>query len=127
MVISPSWPLLIANVYSTGTRNVKQGAESHLPRAFVLIVVLASFFHGCGKSESPTADPEAFKAAVVRYLDQNNMAMALKQIKAGPTIKGKTATLTASLQHATIPGPAVTWTFRFEKNADGSWNAVSNK
>ena len=45
----------------------------------------------------------------------------------GPTIEGKTATLTASLQHATIPGPAVTWTFRFEQNADGTWNAVSHK
>ena len=48
-------------------------------------------------------------------------------LKAGPTIEGKTATLTASLQHATIPGPAVTWTFRFEQNADGTWNAVSHK
>ena len=48
-------------------------------------------------------------------------------IKDGPTIEGKTATLTASLQHATIPGPAVTWTFRFEQDADGTWNAVSHK
>ena len=55
------------------------------------------------------------------------MAMALKQIKNGPTIEGNSATLTASLQHATIPGPAVTWTFRFEQNADGTWNAVSHK
>ena len=81
---------------------------NRLPRAFVLIVALACFSHGCGKSASPTADPEPFKTAVAKYLEQNNMAMALKQIKAGPTIEGKTATLTASLQHATIPGPAVT-------------------
>ena len=100
---------------------------SHLPRAFVLIVVLASFFQGCGKSESPTADPEPFKTAVAKYLEQNNMGMALSRIKAGPAIEGKTATLTASLQHATIPGPAVTWTFRFEQNADGTWNVVSHK
>jgi hypothetical protein len=100
---------------------------NHLPRAFALIVVLACLSQGCGKSDSPTADPKPFKAAVAQYLDQNNMAMALKQIKAGPTIEGKTATLTASLQHATIPGPAVTWTFRFEQKADGTWNAVSHK
>jgi uncharacterized membrane protein len=93
----------------------------------VLIAVFACFLHGCGKAESPTADPEPFKTAVAKYLEQNNMAMALSVIKAGPTIEGKTATLTASLQFATIPGPAVTWTFRFEQNADGTWNAVSHK
>jgi hypothetical protein len=100
---------------------------NHLLRAFVLPALFVCLSQGCGKSGSPIADSEPFKAAVAQYLDQNNMAMALKQIKAGPTIEGKTATLTASLQHATIPGPAVTWTFRFEQNADGSWNAVSHK
>ena len=100
---------------------------NHLLRAFVLLALFVCLAQGCGKSDSPTADPEPFKAAVARYLEQNNMAMALKQIKVGPTIEGKTATLTASLQHATITGPAVTWTFRFEQDADGSWNAVSHK
>lgn len=100
---------------------------NHVVRASFLFALLSLFSHGCGKSDSPTADPEPFKAAVARYLEQNNMAMALKQIKAGPTLEGKTATLTASLQHATIPGPAITWTFRFEQNADGTWNAVSHK
>lgn len=100
---------------------------NHLPRAFVLPALFVCLSQDCGKSESPTADSEPFKVAVAQYLDQNNMAMALKQIKAGPTIEGKTATLTASLQHATIPGPAVTWTFRFEQNADRTWNAVSHK
>lgn len=100
---------------------------NHLLRAVVLLASFLCLSHGCGKSESPTADPEPFRAAVAQYLERNNMAMALKQIKAGPTIEGKTAALTASLQHATIPGPAVTWTFRFEQNADGTWNAVSHK
>ena len=100
---------------------------NHLLRAFVLLALFACLIQGCGKSESPTVAPQPFKAAVAQYLERNNMAMALKQIKAGPTIEGKTATLTASLQHATIPGPAVTWTFRFEQNADGTWNAVSHK
>jgi len=100
---------------------------NYLLRAFVLLALFVCLSQGCGKSGSPTADPEPFKAAVAQYLEQNNMAMALKQIKAGPTIEGKTATLTASLQHATIPGPAVTWTFRFEQDADGTWNAVSHK
>jgi hypothetical protein len=100
---------------------------NRLLRTFVLLAPLVALPLSCGKSESSTVDPEPFKAAVAQYLDRHNMAMALKQIKAGPTVEGQTATLTASLQHATIPGPAVTWTFRFEQNADRSWNAVSHK
>lgn len=34
---------------------------------------------------------------------------------------------TASLHHATLGSPAVTWTFRFEQDAEGTWNAVSHK
>ena len=78
-------------------------SRNHLPRVFVLIVVLVFLFQGCCKSESPTVDPQPFKAAVAQYLERNNMAMTLKQIKAGPIIEGRTATLAASLQHATIP------------------------
>ena len=100
---------------------------NHLLRGFAVLALLVCVSLGCGQSASPAADPEPFKTAVAKYLEQNNMAMALSRIKAGPTIEGKTATLTASLQHATIPGPAVTWTFRFEQNADGTWNAVSHK
>ena len=99
----------------------------YLLRAFVLLALLVCVSQGCGKSESPSVDPRPFKAAVARYLEQNNMAMALKEIKAGPTIGGRTATLAASLRHATIPGPAVTWTFRLEQNADGTWKAVRHK
>ena len=99
----------------------------YLLRAFVLLALLVCVSQGCCKSESSSVDPRPFKAAVARYLEQNNMAMAWKGIKAGPTIEGRTATLAASLQHATIPGPAVTWTFRLEQDADGTWKAVSHK
>ena len=61
---------------------------NHLLRAFALLALLICLSQGCGKSDSPTAAPEPFKAAVAQYLDQNNMAMALKQIKAGPPIEG---------------------------------------
>lgn len=95
--------------------------------AFLLIGLFVCLFQGCSKSASPTADAEPFKAAIAEYLEQKNMAMALKTIKAGPTVEGKTATLTASLQHATIPGPAVTWKFRFGQSADGTWKAVGHE
>jgi hypothetical protein len=97
------------------------------PLATVAIIVASLFLTpGCGKQPS-TVDPEPFKRAVAEYLERNNMAMALKEIKEGPTIQDKTATMTASLTHAALGGPAVTWQIRFEKNADGSWKAVSHK
>ncbi len=98
-----------------------------LLRTCMLIGLLVCLSQGCGRSASSTADPEPFKAAIAQYLEKNNMAMALKAIKAGPTVEGKSATLTASFQHATMPGAAVTWTLHFEQNADGTWNAVSRE
>jgi len=82
---------------------------------------------GCGGKPTATVAPEPFKKAIAEYLERNNMAMALKEIKEGPAVEDKTATLTASLTHATLSGPAVTWQFRFEKAADGSWKAVSHR
>jgi hypothetical protein len=93
----------------------------------VLMVVLVSFWAGCGKSPSPPADVQPFRAAIAEYLERQNMAMALKEIKSGPSVAGRTARLTASMQHASLGGPAVTWEFRFEQNPDGTWKAVSHQ
>jgi hypothetical protein len=82
---------------------------------------------GCGKPQAATADPAPFKKAVAEYLERNNMAMALKEIKDGPNVADNSATMTASLTHAELGGPAVTWQIRFEKNSDGSWKAISHK
>ncbi len=95
--------------------------------AILLSVLFLAYLVGCGGTKSSPADPEPFKKAVAEYLERNNMAMALKEIKEGPTVQDKTATLTASLTHAALGGPAVTWQIRFEKNPDGSWKAVSHK
>jgi hypothetical protein len=95
--------------------------------AVLLGVVFLSFMAGCGGTKGPPADPEPFKKAIAQYLERNNMAMALKEIKEGPTVQDSTATLTASLTHASLGGPAVTWQIRFEKDRDGSWKAVSHK
>ena len=82
--------------------------------AGVVVLMLAL---GCGKTEKANASPEPFKKAIAEYLERNNMAMALKEIKEGPTVKDNSATLTASLTHAALPGPAVTWQIQFEKDA----------
>lgn len=82
---------------------------------------------GCGRTKGSSVDPEPFKKAIAQYLERNNMAMALKEIKEGPTVQDNTAALTASLTHAALGGAAVTWQIRFEKNPDGTWKAVSHK
>ena len=81
---------------------------------------------GCGGSGEPSAteDPAPFLQAVEKYLDQNNMAMSVKKVKAGPTVDGNTATLTASLTRSEVGGPSVTWSFKFEKDSQGVWNTT---
>ena len=78
---------------------------------------------GCGEPEV-TVDPAPFESAIAKYLERNNMAMAVKEVKEGPTVSDETATLVASLTHAELGGPSVTWKFRFEKSADGTWEVV---
>jgi hypothetical protein len=94
--------------------------------ASALAVLIFCALVGCGEPEA-AVDPAPFEAAIATYLDRGNMAMALQEIKKGPTVDGDTATLTASLAHAELGGPRVTWEFRFEKGPDGSWNCVSHE
>lgn len=112
------------NGYSKRTASGFIQAASGL--IFLLAAVLGATAAGCGGKGS-SADPEPFKKAIADYLERNNMAMALKEIKQGPVVEGNAATLTASLTHAALGGPAVTWQIRFEKDRDGAWKAVSHK
>ena len=81
---------------------------------------------GCGGKAASSVDPAPFKKAVAAYLERGNMAMALKEIKSGPELEGTSATMTASLTHAQMGGPSVTWIFTFEKSADGTWKATKH-
>ena len=101
--------------------------RSAVPLLLVPLAAMVCGLSGCGDSKTPAADPQPFQAAIAQYLEQNNMAMAVKAIREGPFVEGKTAQLTASLTHATLGGPAVTWQFRFTQNPDGTWKAVSHK
>lgn len=89
--------------------------------------VLVGAMLGCAKPEASAVDTQPFEVAIAQYLKQNNMAMALKEIKEGPVVEDKTARLTASLTHETLGGPAVTWQFRFAQEPDGTWKAVSHR
>ncbi len=91
------------------------------------LAVLVGLVAACGRSKPPAVDLQPFKAAIAQYLERNNMGMALKEFKEGPTIEGDKARLKASLVHATMGGVSVTWEFRFEKGPDGQWKAVEHK
>ena len=98
-------------------------------RSLVIAAVACALltWTGCGKPKGPAVDSEPFEAAVAAYLDNHNMALAIKEVKAGPTVDGDKATMTASLTHAELGGASVTWEFEFEKGADGSWKAVRHQ
>jgi len=95
-------------------------------RAYLLWILAFCCLAGCGGSGQPSAteDPTPFLQAVEKYLDQNNMAMSVKKVKAGPTVNADTATMTASLTRSDVGGPSTTWTFTFEKDAQGGWKAT---
>ncbi len=92
-------------------------------------LVLLALVAGCGKSQSKpaTADLQPFQKAIGEYLERSNMAMAVKEVKEGPVIHEKTATVKASLTHATMGGPAVTWEFALERDSQGAWKVIRHK
>jgi hypothetical protein len=92
-------------------------------------VFLFALLCGCGKAkpEGNATDLAPFKKAIAEYLERNNMAMMLKEMKEGPDVRETKATLKASLVHATMGGPAVTWQFDLEKDPQGVWRVLSHK
>jgi hypothetical protein len=95
--------------------------------AIVLVMLLGWSLAGCGGQAESQVDPKPFESAIAKYLEQGNMAMKVKEIKTGPTVDGQTATLTASLTHAELEGPSVTWTFTFEKTPDDTWKVTGHE
>lgn len=89
------------------------------------VIIISSFILGCSNS-APTADDTAFRESIRQYLQANNMAMTIKEVKDGPNIRGDVATLTASMTHEKLSGPSVTWDFRFSKRPDGSWEVTQH-
>lgn len=80
---------------------------------------------GCGPP-APTVDDAPFRAAIADYLKAKNMALKVKAIKVGPVVEGGQATLSASLTHEQLEGPAVTWKFHFAKQPAGDWRVTAH-
>jgi hypothetical protein len=89
-------------------------------------VLLSLLLAGCG-SATPAVDDTPFREAIGGYLETRNMAMKIKETKQGPTVQGDTASLRASLIHAQLEGPSVTWVFHFQKQPDGSWRVTGHE
>jgi len=92
----------------------------------VIIGLVAVGALGCGEKSAPV-DAAPFRQAIDEYLRNNNMALAVKAIKAGPTIDGDTARLTASLTHEELGGPSVVWSFHFERQQDEKWTVARHE
>lgn len=90
------------------------------------LIIISSIIFGCSDS-APAVDDTAFREAIREYLQANNMAMAIKEVKKGPNVQGDTATLTASMTHEKLGGPSVTWDFQFSKRPDGSWEVTRHE
>ena len=92
------------------------------PKPFLWIV--ACFLLGCGESAA-IVDDGPFRAAIQQYLQTNNMAMKVKDVKQPLIVSGDTAQMDTSLTHEQLGGPAVTWHFEFAKQSDGSWRVTN--
>ena len=92
-----------------------------------VLLLLGALIPGCA-GQSSDVDDKPFRQAIESYLQRNNMELAIKEIKAGPVVADdKTASLTASLTHAELGGPSVTWQFQFATQPDGSWQVTSHQ
>ena len=93
----------------------------------LLLGWLLGIVGGCGGSVGAVVESGPFEKAVARYLEEHNMALAIKEVKEGPVVDGSSATMTVSLTHAELGGAAVTWEFEFEKSGNGAWKAVGHQ
>ncbi len=80
---------------------------------------------GCSR-QKPASDPAPFLQAVDNYLQTNHMELKVKEVKAGPVVEHDQATMTASLTHAELGGPAVTWNLKFKRLSDGTWQVIEH-
>ncbi len=98
-----------------------------IPRElFPCVMLTATILMGCG-APAVTVEDAPFREAIGRYLQANNMALKIKEIKQGPIIEGEAAELKAAMTHEQLGGPSVTWQFQFAKQPDGSWQVTSHK
>ena len=109
--------------HPTGLSNVIELIQ----RSEILVCLcLTAVLVGCAKQASQV-DDAPFREAIERYLQESNMALAIKEIKSGPTIDGSNAALSASLTHDQLGGPSVTWDFQFARQPDGNWSVTGHQ
>jgi hypothetical protein len=94
--------------------------------SLAMLVVVVAALAGCGKSQ-PAVDPAPFEAAVNQYLQRNDMALKIKEIRQGPTVDGDRATMTASMTSRDVGGFSVVWEIQFQRGANGQWTVTGHQ
>jgi hypothetical protein len=88
-----------------------------------MILVLTS---GCGR-QTATVEEAPFRQAIERYLEANNMALAIKEFKEISDPATGDVRVRASLVHRDLGGPSVTWTFYCQRPANADWSVVRHE
>ena len=87
-----------------------------------MLMVYLMLLIGCNKSEPVMVDTAPFEAAIVAYLDEKNMGMAVAEFKT-VDITGNAATAVCSMAEASgLYGMKVQWAFTFQRaDANANW------
>jgi len=100
-------------------------------RAMTMLIVLAGtaciLAPGCGKEPAAQADTQPFEQAITRYLAQKNMGMKVAEFRS-LEVQGDLAQAVCRMAEASgMHNVKVTWSFEFERNAEGGWEVVGHK
>ena len=92
-----------------------------------MILLTMLFYSGCGKPKVPAIDTAPFEQAIKKYLAAKQMDMKVSKFRE-IKVDGNKASAECSMKAASdiAAGPAVCWSFTFEKK-DGTWRVTGLK
>jgi len=94
---------------------------------FFVIAISVLILTGCGNSEPAiTVNTVPFEKAIGSYCRSHNYGMKVKKF-VSLKVTGKNADAVAKMQEAGgTYGISVKWEFKFQKQANGKWKAISH-
>ena len=94
---------------------------------FFVVAVSMLILTGCGNSEPAITESTApFEKAILAYCRSHNYGMKVKKF-ISLKVAGKDANAVAKMQAAGVSyGIAVKWEFKFQKQTDGKWKALTH-
>ena len=93
---------------------------------FFVVAVSMLILTGCGGEPAITENTAPFEKAIASYCRSHNYGMKVKKF-ISLKVAGKNADAVAKMQAAGVSyGVAVKWEFKFQKQADGKWKALTH-